>query len=106
MRIALAPLNPTVGDLEHNTSLIVDAIERARGAGCDVVVTPELALSGYPPKDLLYRATFVRACAAAAKRIGEERTSGITLVLGTPLPTHPGEPESGVANSLVVYRDG
>lgn len=106
MRIALAPLNPTVGALEHNASLIVDAVERARAAGCDVLVTPELALSGYPPKDLLYRRDFVEACAASAKRIGERNTAGVTLVLGVPLPTDPTDPSSGVANSLVVYRDG
>lgn len=106
MRIALAPLNPTVGALEHNESLIVGAIERAKASSCDVLVTPELALSGYPPKDLLYRPTFVEACALAAKRIGERCTDGITLVLGTPLPTEPTDPSSGVANSLVVYRDG
>ncbi len=106
MRIALAPLNPTVGALKDNETLIVGAIERARASGCDIVVTPELALSGYPPKDLLYRSAFIEACASTAKRIGENCTDGITLVLGTPLPTDPTDPGSGAANSLVVYRDG
>ena len=108
MKLALAPLNPTVGDIEGNALLIVDGIEKARRAGADVVVFPELALCGYPPRDLLMQEGFVPACAAAAKRIGEQHTAGITAVFGVPLPvdqTQPPRHIGGFANALLVYRE-
>ncbi len=101
MKIGLAQINPTVGDVAGNGALIADAIAQAREAGADLVVTPELCVSGYPPKDLLLRPDFVDACAREAKRLGESITTGVTAIIGTPLPLARG----GVANSLVVYRD-
>jgi len=101
VKIALAQLNPTVGDVPGNAALIADAIDRARAAGADLVVVPELSICGYPPKDLLTQAGFVEACAAAAKRVGETATAGITAIIGAPLPLAGG----GIANGLVVYRD-
>ena len=62
MRIALAQLNPTVGDLENNAGRVLAAADRARCENADLVVTPELVISGYPPKDLLRRQGFVAAC--------------------------------------------
>jgi NAD+ synthase (glutamine-hydrolysing) len=108
MKLALAPLNPTVGDIEGNARLIIDGIDHARRAGADVVVFPELALCGYPPRDLLMQEGFVPACAAAAKRIGEQHTEGITAIFGLPLPVGQVQPPrgaGGVANALLVYRD-
>ena len=60
MRIALAQVNPTVGDLGGNTRLVIDWIERARAAEADVVCFPELVLTGYPPEDLVLKPSFVR----------------------------------------------
>lgn len=101
MRIALAQINPTVGDVPGNAAACEHAIEQARAAGARLVVLPELCISGYPPKDLVHRPDFIRACAAAAKRIGQSCTRDLTAVIGTPLPLDAG----GIANSLVVYRD-
>lgn len=101
MKIALAQINPTVGDVAGNGVLIVDAIARARKAQADLVVLPELSICGYPPKDLLLRSDFVEACAREAKRIGEQATSGITAVFGLPLALDDG----GVSNSLVAYSE-
>jgi NAD+ synthase (glutamine-hydrolysing) len=59
LRIALAQINPTVGDLEGNLALMIDAYDRAEAAGCDLVAFPELATTGYPPEDLVLKSGFV-----------------------------------------------
>ena len=108
MRLALAQLNPTVGDLAGNARLIADAAAKAREGGADLLVCPELGLSGYPPMDLLWQEGFVRDCAAAAKELGEQHSAGLTIVFGVPLPAS-GDPDDlskGITNSLLVYRDG
>jgi NAD+ synthase (glutamine-hydrolysing) len=106
MRLALVQLNPTVGDIPDNAKRITDWIDRARNERADIVVFPELALSGYPPKDLLLVEGFVAACTRTAKQIGEEATEGITAVFGVPLPLDPDRTDGPVANALLAYRDG
>jgi NAD+ synthase (glutamine-hydrolysing) len=59
LRVALAQLNPTVGDLDTNLAKLLDAYERAEAAGCDVVAFPELSTTGYPPEDLVLKPGFV-----------------------------------------------
>jgi NAD+ synthase (glutamine-hydrolysing) len=59
LRVALAQLNPTVGDLDGNLALLSDAYERADAAGCDIVAFPELSTTGYPPEDLVLKPGFV-----------------------------------------------
>ena len=68
MRLALAQINTTVGDLDGNRARILEAIEEARGAEADLVLFPELAVTGYPPEDLLLRPGFVRAAERVARR--------------------------------------
>ena len=68
-RLALAQINPTVGDLEGNTSRILSVMEEARALGADLVAFPELAVSGYPPEDLLLKPSFIRDNVAAMERI-------------------------------------
>lgn len=67
-----------------------------------LLVTPELALCGYPPKDLLWQEGFVEDCMSAADRIGSTCPATLTLVIGTPWRSDSG----GVSNALVAYRDG
>lgn len=108
MRLALAQINPTVGDVPGNARLVERGIEAARKRGVDAVVFPELCLSGYPPRDLVLHASFLDACATEAKRIGETQTSGLTAVIGLPLPVDKIEKHGRVgrlANSVLIYRD-
>ena len=84
MRVALAQINTTVGDLGGNRDRIVRRIDEARAAGAELVVFPELAVTGYPPEDLLLRPAFVRAAARATGQIAEAAT-GITALVGAPL---------------------
>ena len=81
LRLALAQINPTVGDLDGNTSKILDYVERARAVDADLVAFPELAVTGYPPEDLLFKPQFVRDNIARAKRIAEA-ARGICVVFG------------------------
>ncbi len=69
MKIALGQINPTVGDFDGNRALVEDALRAAESGGADLLVLPELALSGYPPKDLLERAGFLSACAACLRTL-------------------------------------
>jgi NAD+ synthase (glutamine-hydrolysing) len=84
MRLALAQIDLTVGDLEGNRGLILARIEEARDAGADLVVLPELAVTGYPPEDLLLRPGFVRAARASLDLIAKE-TRAIVALVGAPL---------------------
>ena len=81
MRIALAQVNPTVGDLSGNTRLVVEWIERARDAEADIVCFPELVVTGYPPEDLVLKPSFVRDNLAQLDLIAAE-TRGIAAVVG------------------------
>jgi len=81
LRISLAQINPTVGDLAGNTEKILAYIERARELGVDLVVFPELVVPGYPPEDLLLKPDFVEANLACLERIAEQ-AQGITVVVG------------------------
>jgi NAD+ synthase (glutamine-hydrolysing) len=83
MRLALAQLNTVVGDLEGNRRKIVERMDEARAAGADVVLFPELAVTGYPPEDLLLRPAFLRAAARSLEEIAA-RADGIVCLVGFP----------------------
>lgn len=81
LRIALAQINPTVGDFDGNVAKIVSEIEKARNASADIVTFPELAICGYPPEDLLLKPKFVRDNRDALDEI-IQRTDDIVAVIG------------------------
>ena len=81
VRIALAQINPTVGDLDQNRWLIERAIADARAAGADLVALPELAVTGYPPEDLVLRPSFVADNLRTLEELAPAAT-GITAVVG------------------------
>ncbi|MCY4575952.1 MAG: hypothetical protein OXC55_05070, partial [Chloroflexi bacterium] len=106
-RVALAQVNPTVGDIEGNTRLITDHIKRAREAQADLVAFPELCVTGYPPEDLLYKDSFLDAADDALKQIVKASTA-ITVVVGYPLrhSRESGNPESPlIFNGAAVIHD-
>ncbi len=86
LKVALAQINATVGDLAGNARLLSAAARRAYALGARVVIAPELALTGYPPEDLLLRPAFMRACADELARLALELAdcAGLHLVVGHP----------------------
>ncbi|WP_372791092.1 NAD+ synthase [Paraconexibacter sp.] len=99
MRIALAQLNLTVGDLPGNERRIAQAIDDAAAAGAQLVVLPELAVTGYPPEDLLFKEHFLADARACLDRLAQ-RTRGIVAVVGFP------ERDDDVYNAAAVLGDG
>lgn len=87
LRIALAQVNPTVGDLDGNADLIVDWTRAAADAGAHLVAFPEMALTGYPVEDLALRPSFVeasrRALGRVARRLADAGMGGVPVVVGT-----------------------
>jgi NAD+ synthetase len=108
MRIALAQLNPTSGDIEGNTAKILSALESASAAGADLVVTPEMALPGYCIGDLVEDEGFLAANEQALRRIADA-ARGITAVVGFIDVDRSARSESGGLrkyNAAAVVRDG
>jgi len=85
LTIALAQLNPTLGDMEGNAALVRAARARAKEAGADLVVASELVLTGYPPEDLVLRRAFLDAAEEAANALARDTADGgPALLVGTP----------------------
>ncbi len=86
MKIALAQINATVGDLAGNAQRIAEMARRAHRAGAHLVVAPELVITGYPPEDLLLRPAFMQACAETLQGLAESLADceGLHLVVGHP----------------------
>ncbi len=84
LKIALAQLNPTVGDVEGNAAKVRRARDEAAGMGADVLAFPELFLAGYPPEDLVLKPAFQAACRSAIEALARESVSGPALLVGTP----------------------
>lgn len=100
MHILLAQINPIVADLEGNTAKIIDAIKKAKALNADMVVFPELSLTGYPPEDFLLLPHFIEAVEECFQKIVAE-TAGIIAIVG--LPRHS---EGKHFNSAAICEDG
>jgi NAD+ synthetase len=83
MKIAIAQLNPTIGDLIGNAQQILNAAQSAAQQGANLMITPELALCGYPPRDLLMQPAFVDAMADRLAKLAQELPPGVTVLVGT-----------------------
>ena len=99
MRVALAQVNPTVGDLKGNARLVIDGIERARDLKVDIVCFPELVITGYPPEDLVLKPSFVRDNLAELDFIAQT-TKGISAVVGFV------DEEGDLYNAAAFLHDG
>lgn len=98
IRIALAQINPTVGDFAGNLKIISQAVERAKDEKADIVVFPELAITGYPPEDLLTRPSFTRRCEEALEELAAKITDIVCLV-GAPVKNN------GLFNAAVALAE-
>jgi len=99
LRLAAAQLNATVGDLEGNAARLLDVYDRAEREGCDLVAFPELALTGYPPEDLLLRPAFVAQAVEVLEKVAT-RTGRCAAIIGYP------EPDRDLYNSAAVCAQG
>src|SRR5215470_9240949 len=115
LRIALAQIDSTVGDLEGNSAAIIDWTRRAAAQGARLVVFPEMMLTGYPVEDLALRASFVdasiEALSATAARLADEGLGGVAVVTGYlgrhvgPPPRY-GQPAEGAQNAAALLHGG
>ena len=104
MKIAIAQINSTIGDFDGNSNKIVDAWQRADTAGAELVVLPELALCGYPPRDLLAKQVFLRQNQSALDRLAKRSGKAIAVVgYASANKTNSGRPAQ---NSAAVLQDG
>src|SRR5215475_15353319 len=99
MRIALGQINTTVGDLDGNRARILDTVREAREAEADLVLLPELAVTGYPPEDLLLRPGFLRAARASLDEIARD-TKDVVALVGFP------HLDRDLYNACAVCADG
>ncbi|MGP1346599.1 MAG: NAD+ synthase [Phycisphaerales bacterium] len=113
MRIALVQHNPTVGALRSNAAGIARFAEQATDAGARLIVFPELALTGYPPRDLLMQDGFLRDVREVALHLREDLPDGATIIVGAPWRPSDGQSTpwdfhhgARPTNSVLVYRDG
>src|SRR5438874_9094364 len=99
MRLALAQIDTVVGDLEGNRDRILSRLQEARDAAADLVLFPELAVTGYPPEDLLLRPAFIREARRSLERIAGE-VRGLVALVGVPLL------DRDLHNTCAVLADG
>jgi NAD+ synthase (glutamine-hydrolysing) len=104
VKIALGQINPTVGDFSGNASKIVEFSHRARKAGADLIIFPEMSVCGYPARDMVERPAFVARSQETIEKIAKD-TAGIAVICGfvTPAPAGTGK---SVMNSAGFLKDG
>jgi NAD+ synthase (glutamine-hydrolysing) len=99
LRLALAQTNTTVGGLESNTSKVLEYIEKAKALHADIVAFPEMTITGYPPEDLLFKTSFLKANISKLEEISKA-SQGITVIVGFV------DVEAGIYNAAAILRDG
>src|SRR4030095_15086079 len=98
-RVALGQINATVGDLDEDVRPIVQGIERPRALGCSLVAFPELAITGYPPEDLLFKPAFIEANLRALDAVPQD-SRGLSRIVGF------ADKRDDIFNAAAVLHDG
>ncbi len=108
MKIAIAQLNPTIGDILGNSNIILECAKKTRVEGANLLLTPELSLIGYPPRDLLMEPSFIAAAAAQLHQLARNLPPDLTVIVGTVVPNAHAVKLGGKAlfNSAVLLKDG
>ncbi|MEG3897783.1 MULTISPECIES: NAD+ synthase [unclassified Microcoleus] len=108
MKIAIAQLNPTIGDIFGNSNLILEAAKKAEVEGANLLLTPELSLIGYPPRDLLIDPSFIAAAGAQLQQLAQALPPELAVIVGTAVPNADGVKIGGkpLFNSAVLLQDG
>ena len=104
MKIALAQINPIIGDFTHNTGKIIAAAEKAIGLSCDLIVFSELIISGYPPRDLLEKKDFIDANLMHLQKLVKS-IKGIGVICGV-VSKNPNKKGNPLYNSAVLFDNG
>jgi NAD+ synthase (glutamine-hydrolysing) len=99
LRIAMAQVNTTVGDFAGNRQKILEAVDRAKALGVDLVTLPELAICGYPPEDLLFKPQFIAENLRSLEKV-VEASSGISVIVGF------ADAKKDIYNAAAVIHDG
>ena len=98
--VALAQINPTVGDIAGNARLVLDYYRQAAGQGADIVVFPELCITGYPPEDLILMPAFRREAMLAVRELARHTKGGAAMVVGSVWE------EENIYNAALLLEDG
>ncbi|MBN3879403.1 MULTISPECIES: NAD+ synthase [unclassified Nostoc] len=108
MKIAIAQINPTIGDLLLNAQKILEAAQRAASSGARLLLTPELSLCGYPPRDLLLNPSFVEAMGITLQNLAEDLPPNLAVLVGTVEPNLNAHISGGKSlfNSMALLENG
>lgn len=108
MKIAIAQINPTIGDLLLNAQKILEAAQRAASSGARLLLTPELSLCGYPPRDLLLNPSFVEAMGITLQNLAEDLPPNLAVLVGTVEPNLNAHISGGktLFNSMALLENG
>ena len=108
MKIAIAQLNPTIGDLSTNAQKILEAAQKAANQGARLLLTPELSLCGYPPRDLLLNPSFVNAMGMTLQQLATDLPPNLSVLVGTVSPNLKADSTGGKSffNSIALLTEG
>ncbi len=101
MKLGIAQLNLTVGDIAGNTSRLLATAREAHAAGASILLTPEMSICGYPAEDLVLRRDFAAACAAALEQLAVDAPPELALIVG-----YPERSDEGLFNAVALLRGG
>jgi NAD+ synthase (glutamine-hydrolysing) len=104
MKIAIAQLNPTIGDIFGNSNLILEAAKKAALDGANLLLTPELCSIGYPPRDLLINPSFITAAGEQLQQLARDLPPELAVIVGTAIP-NPHAVKQGLLMMFLMKTD-